>query len=165
VHNANIINKVLKKDKKMNSKISQFDALKTFFVTSTDDRIDLEASVEKYRSLAMKYIVAQESQDALILECVADVFSEHKGATLNIDYIKSQTWTRMAKIIPNAKNPEVFAVVSARIEEVFNANVNRPAVEATEKKPAKLAVEGKLYEVKRGKGGGYFCVADQAVKV
>ena len=142
---------------------SMKDAVKAFFVTE-DGKVNLDASVERFRSTALKFIAGQEAQDTLITECMSGLFDQYKGASLNLDYIKSQTVERMGKAVPELKDPSLFSILSARVEDLLHANCNQPAVDAKGDKPAVEAVTGRTYDMRKGKGGGFFRISDQAPK-
>jgi hypothetical protein len=142
---------------------SQKDAVKAFLVT-TDGKGDLEASVEKYRQVCLQYLAGQTAEQDLIASCMTELFDFRKGATLNLDYIKSQTVQLMAKREPSLSEPTLFAMLSGRVEEYLHAHCNQPAQEAKGKREAKEAVTGQLYSVKRGLGGGFFRDSDASPK-
>jgi hypothetical protein len=142
---------------------SMKDAVRAFFVTE-DGKVNLEASVERFRSSALKHIAGQEAQDGLIVQCMTSLFDQYKGANLNLDYIKSQTVERMGKAVPELKEPSLFSILSARVETLLHDNCNQPAVEAKGDKPAVEAITGRTYDMRKGKGGGFYRVSDQAVK-
>jgi hypothetical protein len=139
---------------------SQKDAVKAFLVTQ-DGKADLELSVEKYRAVCRQYIAGQTAEQDLIGQCMTELFDFRKGAFLNLDYIKSQTVQRMAQKHPDLGEPTLFAMLSGRVEDYLHENCNQPAVEAKGNKPAKEAVTGKTYQVRKGLGGGFCRVADQ----
>lgn len=140
---------------------SQKEAVKAFLVT-TDGKTDLEASVEKYRQVCLGYIAGQTAEQDLVASCMTELFNFRKGATLNLDYIKSQTVALMVKREPSLSDPTLFAMLSGRVEDYLHANCNQPAQEAKGKRPAKEAVTGQTYSVRRGLGGGFYRDTDQA---
>lgn len=142
-------------------KVSQGEAVKAFLVT-VEGRVDLEASVSKFRGSALKHLAGQEAQDGLIKDCIASLFDEFKGANLNLSYIKSQTVERMGKKVAEMKDPALFSVLSARVEEVLHENTNRDAAEATEKRAAVEEISGRIYSVRKGPNGGFYRLSDQA---
>lgn len=142
---------------------SQKDSVKAFLVT-VDGKVDLEASTEKYRSVCRQYIAGQTAEQDLIASCMTELFDFRKGATLNLDYIKSQTVALMAKRHPELGEPTLFAMLSGRVEDYLHENTNQPAVEAKGNKPAKEAITGRTYSVKRGLGGGFYREADASPK-
>ena len=142
---------------------SQKEAVKAFLVT-TDGTTDLEASVEKYRQVCRQYIAGQTAEQDLIAACMTELFDQRRGAYLNLDYIKSQTVQLMGNKHPDLKEPTLFAMLSTRVETYLHENCNQPAVEAKGNKPAKEAITGKTYAVKKGIGGGFCRVSDQSDK-
>ncbi len=141
--------------------VSQKDAVKSFFVI-TDGKVDLAASVEKYRAAALRYVAGQEAEDTLISECMTGLFDLYKGATLNLDFVKSQTVLRMTKVHPELNEPALFSQLSKRVEDYLHANTNQPAVEAKGDKPAQPEITGRIYAMRKGKNGGFYRIADQA---
>lgn len=141
-------------------KVSQADAVKAFLVT-VDSKVDLEASVDKFRSVALKTLAGQESEDSLIATCMLALFDHYKGATLNLDFIKSQTVQRMAKVVPELGEPGIYSVVSSRVEEILHALCDQPEVEAKGNKPAVAAITDRTFAMKKGKGGGFYKKSDQ----
>jgi hypothetical protein len=142
---------------------AQKEAVKAFLVT-INGKVDLEQSVEKYRAVCLQHIAGQTAELDLIASCMSSLFDQHKGAFLNLDFIKSQTVQRMTKQHPELNDPNLFAMLSGRVEDYLHANCNTPAVEAKGNKPAKEEVTGKTYSVKKGIGGGFCRVADQTPK-
>lgn len=141
-------------------KVAQREAVKSFVVLA-DGRIDLDASCAKYRSALLTHKAQQESDEALVGECMTDLFDAHRGANLNLDYIKSQTVQRMVKRHPDLNVPTLFSTLAGRVEEYLQSNCDQPAVAATETKPAVDAITDRTYAKKMGKGGGFYRKADQ----
>lgn len=142
---------------------AQKEAVKAFLVT-TDGKVDLEASVEKYRTVCRQYVAGQTAEQDLIASCMTQLFDLRRGASLNLDYIKSQTVQLMSKQHPDLADPTLFAMLSKRVEDYLHDNTNQAAVEAKGNKPAKEAIEGRTYGVKRGLGGGFYRLADQSTE-
>lgn len=143
--------------------VSMKDSVKAFLVT-TDGKVNLDASVERFREFALKHLAGQEAEDSLIEACMSNLFDTYKGASLNLEFVKSQTVQAMAKQVPALANPSLFTQLAGRVEDVLHANTNQPAVEAKGDKPAVEAITGRTYGMKKGKGGGFFRNADQAPK-
>ena len=139
---------------------AQKEAVKAFLVT-VDGKVDLEQSVEKYRTVCRVYLAKQTAEQDLIASCMSDLFSLRKGATLNIDYIKSQTVALMAKRHQELSDPTLFSMLSARVEDYLHDNCDQPAVEAKGDKQAREAVTDRIYAKKMGKGGGFYRKSDQ----
>lgn len=144
--------------------VSQKDAVKAFLVV-TDGKVDVAASTEKYRAAALRHMAGQEAEDNLITECLTELFDRLRGAHLNLDYIKSQTVQSMIKRVPDLNDPNLFTQLSGRVEEVLHANTNQPAVEAKGDKPAREAITGRIYNMRKGKGGGFVRISDEAPAV
>lgn len=144
-------------------KATQAEAVKAFLV-SVNGKVDLEASVEKFRSVALKTLANQETEDSLIVTCMNGLFDQFPGASLNLDYIKSHTVQAMAKQVPELKDPTVFGQVSKRVEEVLHALTDQPEVPAEGDRPAQPAITNRAFAMKRGKGGGFYRKSDQAAK-
>lgn len=144
---------------------SQKEAVKAFLVTE-DGKVDLEASVEKYRVVCRQYVASQTAEGELVASCMTELFDLRKGTTLNLDYIKSQTVQLMTKKHPELNDPTLFAMLSGRVEDYLHANCDQPAVEAAEAKGNRKAVEAapaitdRTYAKKMGKGGGFYRKSD-----
>ena len=144
---------------------AQKEAVKAFLVT-TDGKVDLEASVEKYRSVCRQYVAGQTAEQDLIASCMTQLFDLRRGTSLNLDYIKSQTVQLMAKQHPELSDPTLFAMLSGRVEDYLHENCDQPAVEAKPAEGKRKAVEAReaitdrTYGVKRGTGGGFFRKSD-----
>jgi hypothetical protein len=138
---------------------SQKEAVKAFLVT-VDGKGDLEASVEKYRQVCRGYLASQTAEQDLVAQCMSELFDFRKGATLNLDYIKSQTVQLMTKKHPELGEPTLFAMLSGRVEEYLHSHCNYPATEAKGKRAAKEAITGQVYSVKHGLGGGFYRESD-----
>ncbi len=144
-------------------KASQSEAVKAFFVT-VDGKVDLDASVDKFRSVALRTLATQESEDELIVISINGVFDRFPGANLGLDYIKSQTVQAMAKENPTLGDPGIYSVVSSRVEEVLHALTDKDEVPAKEDRPAVPAITGRAFGMKKGKNGGFYRHSDQATK-
>lgn len=142
------------------TKISQATALKSFLV-SVNDCVDIEASVQKFREAVSRQVAESESDDLQTLAAIHTLYDAHPGASLNMAYIKSQTVSIMAKNNKNLNDPRLFSMLSNRVEAVIAVNTNRPAVEAKNGKPAKDAITGRLFSMKRGPAGGLTRDSDQ----
>lgn len=145
---------------------AQKEAVKAFLVT-TDGKLDLEASVRKYETVCRQYIAGQTAEQDLIASCMTELFDNARGGTRNIDYIKSQTVALMAKREPSLNEPELFSMLSARVEEYLHENCDQPAQAAAPAKGNRKAVEAReaitdrIYAKKMGQGGGFYRKADQ----
>lgn len=140
--------------------VSQKDAVKSFLVYE-DGKVNLEASVSKYRSAALTHLVKEESDEKLITECMTELFDQFRGANLNADFVKSQTVQKMAKRIPELSNPNLFSILSAKVEAVLHENCDQPETPAKGDKPAVAAITGRTYGMRKGAGGGFYRVADR----
>lgn len=144
---------------------AQKEAVKAFLVT-TDGKVDLEASVEKYRSVCRQYVAGQTAEEDLVASCMTQLFDLRRGTSLNLDYIKSQTVQLMSKQHPELNDPTLFAMLSKRVEDYLHENCDQPEVEAKPAEGKKKAVEyraaitDRTYGVKRGTGGGFFRKSD-----
>ncbi len=137
---------------------SQKEAVKSFLVT-VDGKIDLEASTEKYRTVCRQYMAKSMAEDELVSQCIGALFDQYRGAYLNLDYIKSQTVLRMTKAHPELNEPTLFNTLAARVESYLHENTNQDAVAATAKRPAKEAITGRPFSMKKSRG---FCrLSDQ----
>jgi len=143
------------------TKITQKDAVKSFFVMD-GGKVNLEASVERYRSAALRHIAKQESDDHLISVCMTKLFDQFKGANLNLDFIKSQTVQLMGQEVPSLKDPSLFILLSARVEEMLHDNTNQPEVAAKGDKPGKPAIDGRIYGMRKGANGGFYRISDRS---
>lgn len=141
-------------------KASQSEAVKAFLVT-VDGKVDLDASVDKFRSVALRTLANQSSEDELIVTSINGLFDKYPGASLGLEYVKSQTVQIMAKTTPELGDPGIFSVVSARVEEVLHILTDKDEVPAKGDKPAVPAVTGRAFTTKRGKGGGWIRKSDQ----
>lgn len=144
---------------------AQKEAVKAFLVTQ-DGKLDLEASVEKFRTVARAHLASQTAEGELVATCMTELFDLRKGVTLNLDYIKSQTVQLMTKKHPELNDPTLFAMLSGRVEDYLHDNCDQPAVEAAEAKGSRKAVEARdaitdrTYAKKHGKGGGFYRKSD-----
>ena len=137
----------------------------TAFLVSVDGHLDVEASVSKYRSAVLQHSAKQESDTALISECMGELFDIYPGANLNLDFVRSQTVQRMAKKVPSLSDPTLFSILGAKVEDFLHSHCNQPEVAAKGEKPAVPAVTGQLYGVRKGLGGGFWRVADRVESV
>ena len=142
-------------------KVAMKDAVKSFLVT-VDGHIDLEASTSRFRESALRHLASQEAETDRISRCMTQLFDTYRGATLNLEFIKSQTVQLMCKESPTLNDPSLFLTLSARVEEFLKENTNQPAQEAMAKRPAKPEITGKIYSMKFGKAGGWHRVSDQS---
>ena len=141
-------------------RIAMGEAVKSFLV-SVDGKVDLEASTAKYRSSCLQYIAKQESDTALVSECMTSLFDQFRGANLNLNFIKSQTVTLMGKKVPELKDPGLFSILSSKVEDYLHENCNQPAVAAKDDKPAVEAITDRTYDMRKGAGGGFFRCSDR----
>lgn len=144
-------------------KVSQAEAVKAFLVT-VDGRVNLEASVDKFRGVAVRTLAKQESDDELISSCMSALFNQFPGASLNLDYVTSKTVEAMGVRVPELKDPQLFSQLRERVADVLHANTDQPAREAKGDKPAAEAITDRTYAMKKGTGGGFYRKADQAPK-
>ena len=136
-------------------KVAQKEAVKSFLVT-TDGRIDVAASAAKYQAACLQYKAQQESDEALVSQCMTELYDSLPGATLNLDYIKSQCVQRMVRKHPDLNVPTLFSTLAGRVEDYLRANCDHEAQEAKGNKPAVEAKTDGLYALKMGKNGGFF---------
>ena len=144
-------------------KVAQTEAVKAFLVT-VDGKTDLDASVEKFRSVALRSLASQSSEDELIVVSINGLFDRYPGASLGLEFIKSQTVQAMARTTPSLGDPGIYSLVTARVEEVLHALCDRDEVPAKGDKPAQPAITGRTFGMKKGKNGGFFRNSDQATK-
>lgn len=126
---------------------AQREAVKSFFVMD-GDKVDLDASVAKYRQAALRYMAGQEAEDQLITKCLNQLFDQYKGAHLNLDYVKSHTVALMVKAEPTLNEPGLYALLSKRVEDQLHELTGES--------------DDKPFAMKRGKGGGFCRKVDQA---
>jgi hypothetical protein len=131
-------------------KVSQKESVKAFLVTNAEGVVDLEASVSKFREVALRYTASQEAEVGLISACIAETFAQYKGARLNQAAITSMTIQKMAAKLPHLADPTLFSSLAKRVGEVL--------------KELSGDEDTKPYGVVRGPAGGHFCRADQAPK-
>lgn len=136
-------------------KVAQRDAVKSFLV-STDGRIDVAASAAKYQAACLQYKAQQESDEALVSECMTELYDGLPGATLNLEYIKSQCVQKMVKRHPDLNVPTLFSTLAGRVEDYLRANCDHEAQPAKGNKPEVAAKTDGLYALKMGKGGGFY---------
>ncbi len=139
---------------------SQKEAVKAFLVMN-NDKVDVDASTAKYRAAALKLMIGQEAENVVISQCITELYDQYKGANLNLEFIKSKVVEKMIKLTPELNDPRVFSSLSGRVEDVLHENTNQQAVEAKDDKPAKAAIDGRLYSMRKGKNGGFWRVSDQ----
>src|SRR5271157_6589209 len=136
-------------------KVAQRDAVKSFLVL-VDGKVDLDASTAKYHLAALQYKAQQESDESLVSECMAHLYDGLPGATLNLDYIKSQCVQRMVKRVPDLNVPTLFSTLAGRVEEYLRANCDHDAIPAKGDKAEVPAKTDGLFALKMGKGGGFY---------
>jgi hypothetical protein len=129
-------------------KVSQKDAVKAFFVLDAGSKIDLEASTAKYRQAALGYLASQEAEESLVTQCMSEVFDTYRGASLNLDFVKSQTVQRLGIHNPSLKEPSLYITLAKRVEDVLHSLTGED--------------ESKPYSMRKGKNGGFSRKADQA---
>ncbi len=144
-------------------KVAQREAVKSFVVLA-DGRIDLDASTAKYRSACLQYKAQQEAEEGLVSECMADLFDTFRGATLNLEYIKSQCVQRMVKRHPDLNVHTLFSTLAGRVEDYLRANLDHDAIPAKGDKPEQPAKTDGLYAMRHGKNGGFYRKADATPK-
>jgi hypothetical protein len=144
-------------------KVAQREAVKSFVVLA-DGRIDLDASTAKYRNACLTYKAQVETEETLVAECMADLYDTHRGVTLNLDYIRSQTITRMTKREPGLNVPSLFSLLGGRVEDYLRANCDHEAVPAKGDKPEVAAKTDGLFARALGKNGGFYRKADASPK-
>ncbi len=142
---------------------AQKEAVKAFLVQN-DGSYDLEASVEKYRAVARQFIASQTAEQDLIAACMTELFDFRRGATLNLDYIKSQTVQLMSKKHPELGEPTLFAMLSGRVEDYLHDNCDQPAKAAKGDKPEVAAITDRTYAMRKGQGGGFYRKSDASPK-
>lgn len=140
-------------------KVAQREAVKSFLVLA-DGRIDVAASAAKYQAACLQYKAQQESDEALVSECMGELFDSFRGATLNLEYIKSQTVQRMVKRHPDLNVPTLFSTLASRVEDYLRSQCDRDAVPAKGDKPEQPAKTDGLFAMKHGKNGGFYRKAD-----
>ena len=126
-------------------KVTQAEAVQAFLVKNDSGTVNLEASVSKFRDTALRILAEQEAETKLVSECMTALFDQYVGATLNMQFIKSQTVALMGQKVPALKEPTLFPTLCAKVEDLLH-----------------LAVDGGLYAMKTGQGGGFYRVCDQA---
>jgi hypothetical protein len=145
-------------------KVSQAEAVKAFLVT-VDGRVNMEASVEKFRGVAVRTLASKESDEQLISECIGSLFDKWRGASLGLEYVTSQTVEAMKLRVPELGDPGLFSQLRERVSDVLHAQADVAERAAKGDKPATAAItEGRIYGVKKGASGGFFRKSDQAAK-
>jgi hypothetical protein len=144
-------------------KIAQREAVKSFLVFA-DGLIDLEASTAKYHNACLQYKAQKETEETLVAECMADLYNTHRGVTLNMDYIKSQTIHRMVKRQPELNEPALFSLLGGRVEDYLRANCDHEAVAAKGDKPEVAAKTDGLFARAAGRNGGFYFKAHASPK-
>lgn len=130
--------------------VSQKDSVKAFLVHAEDGKIDLNASVEKFREVALRHIANQEGEDGLILSCLGEVFDQYKGARMNVQAITSMTIQKMSAKNPGLGDPSLFSILSKRIAEVLRVLTGDE--------------DNKPFNMVQGKAGGHYRKSDQVAK-
>ena len=124
---------------------SQKEAVKSFFALD-NGKVDLEASVAKYRAACLQHIAGQTADAELLGSCLTALYDQYKGAYLNLDYVKSQVSQRVIKAHPELNEPSLFGNLAKRIETFLHDNTG----------------EGKTYSMVKSRG---FCrTVDQPAK-
>lgn len=142
-------------------KVAQREAVKSFLVLA-DGRIDVAASAAKYQAACLQYKAQQESDEALVSECMGELFDTYRGATLNLEYITSQSVQRMVKRHPDLNVPTLFSTLASRVEDYLRANCDRAEVPAKGDKAAVPAKTDGIFAMKHGKNGGFYRKSDAA---
>lgn len=125
------------------------EALRPFIVrTKETSEVDLLATQAKFNSTLLSSVANEKAQDGLILDSMSQLYDAHKGAYLNLPFIRSQTVEIMAKTFPEFKSPLLFGQLSKRIGELLHEHTG----------------ENKTYNMKKGNGFGFCRARDQAPK-
>ena len=101
--------------------VSQTDAVKAFLVFNDDTTVNLDASVSKFREVALRQLASQETDDALVSECISALFDMYPGARMNVMAITSNVVSRMGQKNPDLADPKLFGVLAKRVAEVLKA--------------------------------------------
>lgn len=128
--------------------ISQTDAVKVFLVFNDDTTVNLDASVNKFREVALRQLASQETDDALVSECISDLFDTYRGARMNAAAITSNVVSRMGQKNPDLADPKLFGVLAKRVAEVLKAQTGD--------------LDTQPYSMTRGPKGGTSRKSDQA---
>lgn len=127
--------------------VSQKEGMKAFLVTVAG-KVDLEASVNRFRESALLHIAKNEGEETLIKECMTSLFDQHRGVVMNVAAITSGTIQKMAVQVPHLGSPTLFSFLSKRIGEVL--------------KDLTGDEDGKPYAMRKGPAGGHYRKADQS---
>lgn len=104
--------------------------------------VDVDASVEAFKTAVHQHIAARETETATIALAVDDLFSSKPGARLNMPYVQSSVATAL-----NAQ-PENFKALGERIAVYIRENAGDRD-------------SGKLFHIGKGKVGGVTRWSDQ----
>jgi hypothetical protein len=115
--------------------------LTTYVVRDEDGAVDVTATTEKFESTLLAYVAEHEAGDKLVAEAVSAVFDAHKGARINMPAL-----TSLALQYLNVQ-PENHKALTSRVQTYLRANSGDEG-------------SGKLFNSRKGKGGGLCRVAD-----
>jgi hypothetical protein len=89
------------------------------FLVRENGRYDLQASLSKFKDMASKYIASQEAEENLVVECLHQLFDEHKGAGLNVKYIIAHIIPLMQLQVASLKDTSVYPMLQKRVAQVL----------------------------------------------
>lgn len=103
------------------------------YVVRNGGSVDIEASVDKFRSALTVHLAERETQQATIADAVHTVFDKNKGTVISMPAL-----TGLALQELNAQ-PENFTVLSERVQEYVRENAQG---------------DSSTFIIAKGKGGG-----------
>lgn len=108
------------------------------FIFDSDGSIDVDTTVNQFRIDLEKFKAERGTESAEVAAAVAAVFDKYKGApySLTMDCLVSAVFQELGGSAPQ------FKVYSERISEYVRNNA------------APHREDGKLFQIKKGKGGG-----------
>ena len=118
----------------------------------TGGKIDIDASVQAFRSAAVKRQAELETEQSEIAEAVEALFDSNRGKAIAMPVLGSMVAQAL-----NAQ-PENFKVLSDRVLDYVRANSQGEVKDGVAARPDSLFVIGK------GKNGGCYRRADRPAK-
>jgi hypothetical protein len=115
-------------------------------------KIDIEASVQAFRSAAVKRQAELETEQAEIAEAVSDLFDANRGKAIAMPTLGSMVAQALNAV------PENFKVLSERALEYVRANSQTTG---SEKEGTLVQHPDSLFVIGKGKNGGCYRRSDR----
>lgn len=122
--------------------------LSQVLVLDSNKSIDIEASVEKFRTAATLLKARHDNDLEVVANAVNAIFDKYRGANLTMEVLKSFTCTSLD--VP----PEAYGDICDRIYAYVQENLEAGNGITKAGKPA-------LFGMRKGRGGGFCRLSDQ----